>query len=324
MKKRKFFSFISALVLICSILALMPTSISAASDYMQLNLSPNHCTSNLSVSALPASGTPFVGDSFYVNFAATTGFKLKKADFFVKTPGASSFTCIYSYAPSGFFRYSYCYYYFGSAGYYEFYIEVTTTSGLVYGGSTSITVSARPNASETASSSDTYSYAGYTFAVVPNFKSDYCFNQKDYSRFVNWKGSNRGCTATAMCIAYSIYHDSALSPNDVKWCSDGTSWEYCKRYSDSTQTYYGYTFTQSEALKAIYNCLTDSDKPIIAGVNGAGCDHVVTVVGVKQGIDTSKLSLGDFLIVDPNGGTICTLDKYSSIDRGWALRVPID
>ena len=50
---------------------------------------------------------------------------------------------------------------------------------------------------------------------------------------MNKKGQNRGCTATAMCTAYSIYHDSALSPNDVKWSTAGTSWEYCKRYKEN-------------------------------------------------------------------------------------------
>ncbi len=169
---------------------------------------------------------------------------------------------------------------------------------------------------------DTYVYSGTTFGVVPNFKTEYCFNQNDYSRFVNSAGKNRGCTATAMCIAYSIYHDSSLSPNNVKWSSGGTSWEYCTRYADSSQIYKGNTFTQTGALKAAYDCILSSRKPMIVGVNGYSSDHVVTIVGVAQNADRSSLSLGDFLIVDPYGGAIRTLAYFNSVDCEWALRIP--
>ena len=63
---------------------------------------------------------------------------------------------------------------------------------------------------------------------------------------------------------------------------------------------------------------------MVIGVYGAGCDHVVTIVGVKQTAKTGSLSLGDFLIVDPWGGSVTTLDKYTSIDCGWSLRIPLD
>ena len=44
----------------------------------------------------------------------------------------------------------------------------------------------------------------------------------------------------------------------------------------------------------------------------------------RNGADYNNLSLSDILIVDPNGGGISTLGKYTSIDTGWGLRVPID
>lgn len=88
---------------------------------------------------------------------------------------------------------------------------------------------------------DGYTYGGRTYDVVPNFRSEYCFDQNDYARFENSSGKNRGCTATAMCIAYSIYHDTTLSPNSVAWSSGGTNWEYCTRYADASQTYKGGT-----------------------------------------------------------------------------------
>lgn len=170
---------------------------------------------------------------------------------------------------------------------------------------------------------DGYTYGGRTYTLVPNFRSSYCFDQNDYSRFKNSSGQNRGCTATAMCIAYSIYHDTTLSPNSVAWSSGGTNWEYCTRYADASQTYKGGTFDQAQALRAAYDCILDSGKPMIVGVNGYSSDHVVTIVGVAQGASRSSLSLNDFLIVDPYGGAVRTLSYFNSLDCGWALRIPV-
>lgn len=78
-----------------------------------------------------------------------------------------------------------------------------------------------------------------------------------------------------------------------------------------------------EALKCIYNSL-ENDVPIIVGVSGAGCDHVVTAVGVLSNADYDNLSLSDILIVDPYGGEVTSLEKYTGIDTGWGLRVPIE
>lgn len=165
-------------------------------------------------------------------------------------------------------------------------------------------------------SGNTYVYRGTTFQVVPNLKSEYCFNQNDYSRFENSAGRNRGCTATAMCIAYSIYHDTILSPNSVRWSSGGTSWEYCKRYAKVS--------LPEDALKAAYDCVLNNRMPVIVGVKGpTTSSHVVTVVGVNQNAARSSLTLSDFLIVDPYGGAIRTLSYYNSLDCEWALRIPI-
>jgi hypothetical protein len=174
---------------------------------------------------------------------------------------------------------------------------------------------------KSSTSDDTYEYDGKTYNVVNNFNSKYCFNQKNYNRFINASGRNTGCTATAMCSAYSILHDSTLSPNDVKWGSAGCSWEYCNRYSDGEKTYYPYNYTQEEALSAAYNSISN-DVPVIVGVKSVGCDHVVTIVGVRNNASSANLSLSDFLIVDPWGGDIEALDTYTGIDTSWSLRIP--
>lgn len=320
MKTKKFISLIITLIMVCSIITVLPINASAAYSAVQMNVSSEPCYANLSTADLPTYQVPSQGDTYYINLAGTTDFKLARAQFYIKTPGQNSFSCIYDYNPSGYFRWVNCSYKFSQSGTYTVRITVTTTNGAQASGDISFDVA--ENTTST-SNSNTYTYDDITFDVVPNFKSEYCYNQNDYPRFNNNAGKNRGCTATAMCTAYSIYHDNALSPNDVKWSWAGTSWEYCNRYSDSNKVYKGYTYTQSEALTAAYNCV-NSGKPIIVGVNGSGSDHVVTIVGVKQYADKNNLFLSDFLIVDPLGGTVETLNTYTSIDCGWGLRIPME
>lgn len=322
MKTKRFLSIIIALTMVFSLMTAMSVSASAAYSNACFNVSNAPAKGNLSNYNLPADVVPQQGETAYINLAATTDFYFDRAEFLVKAPGSNSFSRVYNYDPSGYFRWCYYPYTFNSSGTYTVRVVVTATNGAQATGEISFDVTAKTAANNT--NGNTYTYGGTTYDVVPNFKSEYCFNQKDYSRFENKNGSNRGCTATAMCIAYSIYHDKALSPNDVKWSWLGTSWEYCTRYSDTNKTYWGGYFTQSEALKAAYNCIVNSGKPMIVGVNGSGSDHVVTVVGVKQNANINNLSLGDFLIVDPWGGTICSLNSYKSLDCGWALRIPIN
>lgn len=321
MKMKRFVALILTVVMTFTLMTAMSVSASAAYSALQMNVSSMPCSANLSTAALPGCQIPAQGDTYYINLAGTTDYKLDRAEFYVKTPGQNSFVCIYDYNPNGFFRWANCSYKFEQSGTYTIRLIVTTTNGAQASGDMTFDVAAKTNAN-TSANSNTYSYNNSTYNTVPNFKSEYCFNQNDYSRFVNSSGSNRGCTATAMCTAYSIYSNSSLSPNDVKWSKWGTSWEYCSRYSDSNKVYWGGMYTQSEALKAAYNCVINNGMPIIVGVNGAGCDHVVTIIGVKQNASTGRLSLSDFLIIDPNGGSICTLDVYTSLDCGWGLRVP--
>lgn len=321
MSKRLLSLMLSLLTLI-SCLTVFALPAQAAESALKFGISKTPCKGNLSQYSLPASCTSLTqGESAHLIFTATSDFYVDYARFYIKAPGQSSFTRVYNYDPSGYFRWCDYEYTFSKTGTYVFRVELRLTDGRTAAGETSISVTKKAT---TATTSNTYTLNGTKFNVVPNLKSQYCFNQKNYSRFVNKSGSNRGCTATAMCIAYSIYHNKVLSPNSVKWSSSGTSWEYCKRYTSSGKTYSGNTYTQSQALKAMYDCIAKENKPMVIGVNGFSSDHVVTVVGIRQGANRNKLSLADFLIVDPWGGKICKLNTYKSIDCGWALRVPIN
>lgn len=317
-------SMILALVIFISCFAMLSVSAYAAESRVVFNVSQNQCQGNLSSYTFPDSATTlYQGNYYYINTAGTSDFKFDRLEVYIMAPGQSTYSLVDSYDPSGYFRWYYLQYKFSQEGTYYIKLILTLTNGTQGRGEVSFYVNGNNNGSQNSSSTDTYQYDSKTFNVVPNFKSEYFFNQNDYSRFVNNHNKNRGCTATAMCIAYSIYHDTTLSPNDVKWCSAGTSWEYCTRYEENGYVYKGYTYTQNEALKCAYNCIS-SGKPMIIGVNGAGSDHVITAVGIREGADFDNLSLSDILIIDPNGGDINTLAKYNSIDTGWGLRIPID
>lgn len=146
MKTRKLISLIMALVMLCSIVTVMPITVSAAYSAIEINVAPNPCYANRSSAPLPNTGTPIQGDTYYLNLAATTDYKLDKAEFYVKAPGETSFTCIYRYDPSGYFRWVNCPYTFTVAGYYEFRIDITTTSGAQGSAGISTNVAAKQTA----------------------------------------------------------------------------------------------------------------------------------------------------------------------------------
>lgn len=321
MKTKRLVSLFLALVLAVSMLATLAVSSSAANAQMLIGMSSRACTANLSSASMPEWEVPSQGDTYYINFASTVDYKFSRADFYVKAPGQSSFSCIYTFNPSGYFRWVNCAYTFAQSGTYTVRVVVTMTNGTQCSGDMSFDVAAKASYSAPPSTGYTYWYNGSCFNVVPNLKSSYCYNQYNYPRFKNSSGFNGGCTATAMCTAYSIYHNSTFSPNSARWNS-GTYWEKCIYYSENGRTYRGTTFSQAEALKAIWNSTLNYGRPLILYVGGLRVDHVVTAVGVKQSANWNSLKMSDILIVDPAGGSICTLDKYSCVDCLGGLRVP--
>jgi len=166
MKAKKLISLIMTLVMLCSIITVTPITASAAYSAIEINVAPNPCYANRSSAPLPDSGTPTQGDTYYLNLAATTDYKLAKAEFYAKAPGETAFTCIYRYEPSGYFRWVNCSYTFASAGYYEFRIDITTTSGVQGSAGISTNVAAKQSVPKTEPT--TYS------AVEMNVSSQPC------------------------------------------------------------------------------------------------------------------------------------------------------
>lgn len=298
-------------------------SSSATYSACKANVSNHAVRGNLTRYSFPEDQTPTQGQTFYINISATENYRFTRALIFVKAPNACDYTCIYDYAPRGYFRWCYTPYTFSQAGTYAIKIRLTKTNGGTMSGNTNISVAAEAGSNPT-SSGNTMTWNGSRYTVVPNANiSQYHYNQRDYSRFLNSRGQNVGCTGTAMACAYSLRHNTTLSPNNVSWSSSGCSWEYATQLVDGGRTYSPYTYSTQEALQAVYRSIANRRVPVILGVTGAGMDHVVTAIGFKENINPSNLSLSDILIIDPNGGQICSLQKYTGVDTGWSLRVPI-
>ena len=147
MKNTKLISFVMALIMMCTAVVFLPASASAAYSSMQMNVSSGACYANLSAAPLPEYQVPKQGDTYYLNLAATNDFKLDRAEFYVKAPGQSTFTLVYDYNPSGYFRWSYCAYTFSQSGTYTVRLVVTQTNGSKASGELSFQVAGNQTSS---------------------------------------------------------------------------------------------------------------------------------------------------------------------------------
>ncbi len=175
----------------------------------------------------------------------------------------------------------------------------------------------------------TYSYGNQNFSVIKGLDQKYCYNQNDYNRFwSNTYNDNVGCTSTAEAIAYSIYHNEEVSPNEMGWGSNGAKWNHSKTIEGTTNCSAEHTY------KTIYENVKNGT-PVMFRVKNAAKQnygHHMTAVGIRDGADPNNLGPADILVVDPEKGKIETLADYTKgsynkntiIDNdGWPLRIPV-
>lgn len=314
-----------------SVLALMlmlslAVQAAAATSQISYSLSTSACQGNLSSYSLPAhQSTVSVGQKLYINVAATSDIQLKTIEAYV-SENYEIYTLVGRSTAQNYMRWTYFEYTPSTAGTLIVFVRVYYTNGKTASGSTIVTVKENSSGGNTTSG-NTKTYGGASYTVVPNANvTDYYYNQNNYSRFVNSSGKNTGCTATAMATAYAIRYNTPVDLKDsskISWSSAGCRWELAKVLTDSGKTYSPYSYTETQALQAVYRSV-NSGVPVIVGVKtSTGTDHVVTAIGYKQGANINNLSLSDILIVDPNGGQVRSLSYYKGIDNSWTLRVPI-
>ncbi len=183
---------------------------------------------------------------------------------------------------------------FGSlgAGSYNLVYTVKAANGTTKTYTDTFTV----KSSSTSNKTTTNNLTDYNnFQVVKGFKTSFCLDQNDYSKFI-MNGRNQGCTAVSACIAISIKRGSLCNPKSYPWSSQGCSWNYCKGISSESS---------SKKLQQIAK-LIQQGKAVALWANE---NHMVCVVGVRKGANLNSLKSSDLLIVDPYGGKITTLNK---------------
>ena len=163
-------------------------------------------------------------------------------------------------------------------------------------------------------------YNGTSYSTIENVKEEYFYNQNDYKKFEKSNGSNVGCTATAEAIAYSIYHNEKVTPDQMGWGSSGAEWNHSQKI-ENTQY-----MSETGRYSVIYENLSQG-KPVLVRLPG----HHVTAVGIREGANVNNLGPGDFLIINPYTGKLDTMADYAARNNlgnrvldtsGWSLRVP--
>ena len=291
-------------------------------DIIYANISPKKIDGNLSVCNFPSALDTSVpeGTNLHINISA--GKNRRLSSYRIEIDGR--IFAEKTYSSGSYYRWvTFCW--VPLAGKHTVTFTIRDVNNKTYTATRTVEVTASSKSSSASASTQksnsgnsNYTFNGASFRVVSGYKSEYCYSQKNYNRFINSRGQNVGCTATAMASAASIYRGIAISPNDVKWSSNGTSWELMTKLLVNGRRYDGNTFNQSEALSAIVSSLLN-DRPVVLYVRGLSMDHVVTAIGYKN----NGSSLSDILIIDPLDGNLKLLSSYSGIDTTGGLRVPI-
>ncbi|MBP3632950.1 MAG: peptidoglycan-binding protein [Oscillospiraceae bacterium] len=141
-----------------------------------------------------------------------------------------------------------------------------------------------------------YTDGGYSnYYVVKGYNKNYRFNQNNYSRFIV-SGRNQGCTATSACMVISMAKGKTVFPKNYPWYSDGCHWENTKYITSEGR---------STKLLQIANQLKKG-RAIALWANEY---HMVCVIGLRSGANMNNLKASDFLIIDPYGGYVTTLNN---------------
>lgn len=169
-------------------------------------------------------------------------------------------------------------------------------------------------------------YRGYDYSaygVVKGFDSQFCYNQNNYSRFVQ-NGKNVGCTATAEAIAVSAFTGQAFTPDQAGWGKSGATWSHCTK----TPLLAKNTYSAEQGYAAIYNKVKEGSPVIIRMKDSGGGGHSVTAVGIRPNCASGNPAASDILVVDPGDGKVKTLaqiyngSKKMSMDTSWSLLLP--
>ena len=143
-------------------------------------------------------------------------------------------------------------------------------------------------------------------------------SQNDYDgECFGYGFGNEGCTATAWCMGLSMITGKSYNPTDSQMWTNGIG----ATFEGQGGSVWG---GQSEMLAEAYNQIQNGKPSLFYAYHSftdGGSMHAVTIVGVSETADINNLKMSDFLVVDPWGGEVKSLDQvnYTSYPDGSRL-----
>lgn len=148
-------------------------------------------------------------------------------------------------------------------------------------------------------------YSGYN--MVNSFDAKYLLAQRSYDIY-NSKGKNVGCMACGVAMMQYMKTGKYLDPKNPKVWDDKnkqTLHNYIQSVPNSSKR------TVDDQLKILYSKVNEGNPVMIclSKSNNLKSTHNVVVVGIRQGADINNLKKSDFLVADPNGGVVRTIEE---------------
>ena len=139
--------------------------------------------------------------------------------------------------------------------------------------------------------------------VDPAYYYDQSLNNGEF-----FDSSTSACAAYAFATALSIKHGTQITPGDVRaYESNGKIWDWAADKAGSVYTGTKGYGSESEVFDAIDTAIDNGD-PIVVHCKSYEGEHWATVIG--KDVD------GDYLVIDPWGGTQCKLSEMQHYTTG--------
>lgn len=168
----------------------------------------------------------------------------------------------------------------------------------------------------TADGAHNIEFNGGTYRAL-NYEQ-FILSQNDYDgECFGYGYNNEGCTATSWCMGLSMITGQSYNPTDAQMWINGVG----ATFKGQGTSVWG---NQAAMLSEAYNQLQNGKPSVFYGYHSygnGGCMHAVTIVGISESADINNLQMSDFLVIDPWGGEVKTLDQvnYTGFPSGSRL-----
>jgi len=154
------------------------------------------------------------------------------------------------------------------------------------------------------------------YSTIIGYSDSYRYNQNHYDELFKRNGTNYGCAHTAEAMAYSMYNNIKITPDNAEMIKYGSNlnnaWNCSNNITEVT------TMTAKEKYQIIYDYISKG-QPVVLAV-GSG-NHWVTAVGIRNATSRENIQPSDILIVNPTDGQTYSLEHYSNNKSGNHYKV---